>query len=154
MPDHGGFSFSDFAATLANDIIESLIIDVNVELDFAFGLDLNPMFKEHSKSRIPGRFIQLNHFDMWGGLGVNEWTSNIDLLGLDFKVAEAKAMLNISSTLSSHPLRITSVSQLGDLVRPPNEESDRIIFQAGLDVSFPIFLTYGGIGVGTRIDYL
>lgn len=153
MPDHGGFSFTDFAEELTNNIIQSLIVDMNVELDFAFGLDLGPTLKEYSTNRVPNRFIQVNHFEMWGGVGVNDWTSDLDLLGLDFKVAEAVAMLNISSTLSSSPLRLTTASQLADLVLPPNEESDRIIFQASLFADIPIFLTSGGIGVGSRIQY-
>lgn len=155
MPNHGGFSFSDFAGELATDLIESLVVDVNVELDFAFGLDLNPTFDKNARSRYPDLFIRINHFDTWGAVGVLDWTSNLVLpLGLDLFVSEARAMLNISSTLSTYPIRMASPSQLATLVNPLNEDSERIIFNADLDVVLPIFLTYEGIGLGTRIEYL
>jgi hypothetical protein len=89
-----------------------------------------------------------------GSIGVNEWTSDFDWFGLEFSISQAKAMLDVSSTLSSFPIRITSPSQLIDLVKPPTEESDKIIFQAGLDVEFPVFLMHGGVGVGARIGFL
>ena len=49
---------------------------------------------------------------------------------------------------------MASPSQLATLVNPLNEDSERIIFNADLDVVLPIFLTYEGIGLGTRIEYL
>ena len=70
-----GFSFADTAADLANDLIESLVIDVAVDLDFAFGLDLNPMFESSDTSimdRIPNPFIRNPHqFDLAGVIGAN-----------------------------------------------------------------------------------
>lgn len=157
MPDKGGFSFVDTAEDLANDLIQSLVIDVSVALDFQFGLDLNPLFNSSATSwwdRIPDPFIQINQFNIMGSIGVNEWTSDFDWFGLEFSISQAKAMLDVSSTLSSFPIRITSPSQLIDLVKPPTEESDKIIFQAGLDVEFPVFLMHGGVGVGARIGFL
>ena len=154
MPNHGGFSFAAAANELASNIIQSLVIDVNVELDFAFGFDLTPTFDEYASSRVPNLFIQINHFDMWGALGVLDWTSDIDLSGVDFIVSEARALLNVSSTLSSHPIRINSPSELTALVNPPAEDSERIIFSASLEVNFPVFLIYGGVGFGARIEYL
>ena len=156
MPNQGGFSFKDTAEELANDLVKSLVVDVNVEFDFAFVLDLNPMFDEYATSkmdRLPGRSIQINHFKMWGALGVNEWTSSIDFSGLQFVISEAMALVNISSTLSSSPIRLNSPSELTALVNPPTEESDRILFEASLDVVFPVFLMYDGIGYGTVIEY-
>jgi hypothetical protein len=157
MPDKGGFSFADTAEELANDLIQSLVIDVSVALDFQFGLDLNPLFNSSATSlwdRIPDPFIQIRQFDLMGSVGVNEWTSTFDFSGLEFSISQAKAMLDISSTLSTSTIRITSPSQLIDLLKPPTEESDKIIFQASLDVEFPVFLMYEGVGVGARISFL
>jgi hypothetical protein len=157
MPDKGGFSFVDAAEDLANDLIQSLVIDVSVALDFQFGLDLNPLFNSSATSwwdRIPDVFIQINQFDLIGSIGVNEWTSAFDFSGLEFSISQAKAMLNVSSTLSTSPIKISQPSQLIDLVKPPTEESDKIIFQASLDVEFPVFLMYEGVGVGARIGFL
>ena len=58
--DLGDFSFADNAIALANDLIDSLVIDVAVDLDFAFGLDLNPMFNSPSApSTSSGPFVSL-----------------------------------------------------------------------------------------------
>ena len=156
MPSQGGFSFKDTAEELANNLVDSLVTDVNVELDFAFVLDLNPMFDEYTTSkmdRIPNRSIQINHFKTWGTLGLNEWTSSIDFSGLEFVISEAVALLDLSSTLSSSPIRLNSPSELIALVTPPSEDSDRIVFEASLDIVFPVFLMYDGIGYGTVIEY-
>ena len=94
MPDQGGFSFVDTAEELANDLIQSLVVDVQVDLDFVFGLDLNPIFNSSAigiLDRIPHPFIQINQFDISGVIGVNDWTSNFDFSGLDFAIAGAKA---------------------------------------------------------------
>ena len=155
---NSGFSFADNAIELANDLINSLVIDVAIDLDFVFGLNLNPIFNSSSTSildRVPDFFIQINHFDITGILGVNDWTSSIDFSGLEFTISEAKALLNVSSTLSSHPMRINSPSELTTLVNSPtSEDRERIIFSASLDVSFPVFLIHEGIGFGIRIEYL
>ena len=87
-------------------------------------------------------------------MGVNEWTSEFDWNGLEFAISQARAMLDISSTLTTSPIRITSPAQLVALVNPPNEGSDRILFNASLDIDFPVFLMYEGIGLGARIQYL
>lgn len=71
MPNHGGFSFADTAEELANDLIQSLVVDVVFDLDFAFGLDLNPTFDKYAKSRIPNLFIKINHFDMKGKFAIH-----------------------------------------------------------------------------------
>lgn len=157
MPNKGGFSFVGTAEELANDLVQSLAIDVAVGLDFTFGLDLNPMFNSSATSfldRIPDPFIQINQFDIQGSVGVNEWTSEFDWNGLEFAISQARAMLDISSTLTTSPIRITSPAQLVALVNPPNEGSDRILFNASLDIDFPVFLMYEGIGLGARIQYL
>ena len=157
MPDQGGFSFANSAEELANDLIQSLVIDVNVEFDFAFGLDLNPLFDPTADSiwgRIPDPFIRMNQFDMRGAIGVLDWTSNLDLFGVEFIVNNAKAMLNISSTLSSTPARISSPTMFFELINTPSNDSDRIVFEASLDIDFPMLLIYEGIGVSTRIGYL
>ena len=157
MPSQGGFSFKDTAEELANDLVQSLVIDVNVDLEFEFGLDLNPMFNSSAISwidRIPNPFIQLNQFDITGAIGVNEWTSNFDFSGLEFAITQAKAMLNTSVTLSSSPIRIASPSDFTALVKPPSEDSDKILFEASLEVAFPVFLIYEGVGFGAVIEYL
>ena len=152
-----GFSFANNAIELADDLIESLVIDVAIDLDFMFGLDLNPLFNSSATNiwdRVPDLFIQINHFDITGVLGVNDWTSSLDFSGLEFTITEARALVNVSSTLSSQPIRINSLSELTALLNPPAEDSERIIFSASLEVNFPVFLIYGGVGVGARIEYL
>ena len=157
MPDQGGFSFVDTAEELANDLIQSLVVDVQVDLDFVFGLDLNPIFNSSAigiLDRIPHPFIQINQFDISGVIGVNDWTSNFDFSGLDFAIAGAKALLTISSTLSASPIIIDSPSKLIELVKPSTEDSKRILFGASLDINFPVFLLFEGIGFGAAIEYL
>ena len=155
MPGHDeGFSFKDTAAQLANDLIESLVIDVSVQLDIAFGLDLNPMFNEYAFG-FPSPFIQINHFDLNGLLGINEWTSTIDFTeDLQFAVAEAVALVNISASTSPSSIRITSPSELASLVNPLTDNNDQIVFEASLEVVFPVFLIYDGIGLGVRVEYM
>ena len=138
-------------------MIESFVIDVGVNLDFAFGLDITPMFDSSATTladRIPNPFLRINEFQMDGLIGVNEWTTTIPFSGIEFKVAEAKALLSISSSLSSTPITISNPSQLVELVNPPTTSSDRIIFQAGLDVSLPMFLIFGEFGFGAKIEYM
>lgn len=156
MPSQGGFSFVDTAEVLANDLIQSLVIDASVDLEFNFGLDLMPMFNSSANSwidRIPDPFIQLNQFDIEGAIGVNEWTSNFDFSGLEFAITQAKAMLNTSVTLSSSPIRISSPSELYELMKPSSEDSERLVFEASFEVDFPVFLIYEGVGFGARIGY-
>lgn len=154
MPDLGGFSFVDTAEDLANDLIRSLVIDVAVDLDFLFVVDLNPTFDPYAISRIPNFHIQINHFDMQGAFGVNDWTTALGWSGVELAVSQAKAMVGINSTLSSFPIIINSSSELLNLVNPPSEDSDRILFDANLEVDFPLFFTYQGIGAGSRIEYM
>ena len=151
MPSQGGFSFVDTAEDLANDIIQSLLTDVAVDLDFAFGLNLDPMFDLSSS---PDPFIQISQFDVSGVIGVNEWTSSLIFSDVEFAVAQAKALINITSALSSSPIRINSPPEFTALVYPPTEDSEQIIFEAGLDVAFPVFLLFNGIGFGAAIEYL
>ena len=156
MPTQGGFSFVDSAAELADDLIKSLAIDVTVDLDFAFGLNLNPMFNSSASvsDRLPVPFIQLNQFDLSGLVGVNEWSSSLDLGGVQFSITEAKALLSIKATLSSdEPIVITHPSNLTALVQPASG-SDGIVFEAGLDVLFPVFLMFDDLGFGARIGFM
>ena len=51
------------------------------------------------------------------------------------------------------PIRITNPSDLVALVNPPTQDSDRIVFEASLDVVFPVFLIYQGVGIGSKIEY-
>ena len=150
MPSQGGFSFVDTAEDLANDIIQSLLIDVAVDLDFAFGLNLDPMFDLSSS---PDPFIQISQFDVSGVIGVNEWTSSLIFSDVEFAVAQAKALINITSALSSSPIRISSPTELTALVNPPADGSDGISFQTSLDVVFPVFLIVHGVGFGGKILY-
>lgn len=151
-----GFSFADTAADLANDLIESLVIDVAVDLDFAFGLDLNPMFNSSATSivdRIPNPFIRINQFDLAGVIGVNEWTTSIPFETIEFAVTEAKALLEVSASLSSSPIDIATPSALVDLMNP-QATGDRIAFGASLAIEFPVFLMFNNIGFGASITYL
>lgn len=150
------FSFADTATDLANDMIESLAIDVAVDLDFIFGLDLNPMFDSSTTSvmeRLPNPYIRINKFDLAGVIGVNEWSTTLPFGDVEFSVAEAKALLTASASLSSSPIDITTPFALVDLVTPHATGGDRIVFAASLDVDFPVFLTYSGAGAGSRIQY-
>ena len=154
---NSGFSFTDNAVELVNDLIDSLVINAAVDLDFAFGLDLNPMFDSSATSildRIPDPFIQLNQFDVSGLIGVNEWSSSLDFNGLEFSITEAKALLSISATLSSsEPIVITTPSELTGLVQPTSG-NDGIVFQASLMVDFPVFLMFDSVGFGARIKFV
>lgn len=153
-----GFSFADHAANLTNDLIQSLVIDASVDLDFAFGLDLNPMFDSTATSiveRLPNPFIQINQFDISASIGVNEWSTSIPFNGVKFAVTEAKALLNVSAALSSSPITITAPSELLNLVNQ-SSTGDRIVFAGSLDVVFPVFLLFGQVqvGFGATIKYL
>jgi hypothetical protein len=152
-----GFSFADQAADLANDLIKSLVIDASVNLDFAFGLDLNPMFDSSAPSiidRLPNPFIKINQFDISASIGVNEWSTTIPFNDIEFAVTQAKALLNVSAALSSSsPIKIATPSDLLNLVNP-QATGDRIVFEASLDVVFPVFLLFGDVGFGASIKYL
>lgn len=152
-----GFSFADQAADLANDLIKSLVIDASVNLDFAFGLDLNPMFNSSATSiidRLPNPFIKINQFDISASIGVNEWSTTISFNDIEFAVTQAKALLNVSAALSSlSPIKIATPSDLLNLVNP-QATGDRIVFEASLDVVFPVFLLFGDVGFGASIKYL
>ena len=161
--DLGDFSFADNAIALANDLIDSLVIDVAVDLDFAFGLDLNPMFNSPSVpspsatsilDRIPDPFIQLNQFDISGLIGVNEWSSNLDFNGFQFAITMAKALLSINATLStsSEPIVINTPSELAGLVQPASG-NDGIVLEASLEVVFPVFLIIDNVGLGAKIEF-
>ena len=152
MPDHGGFSFVDTASQLANDLIESLVVDVAVVLDLMFGLDLNPLFNEYSRG-LPDPFIQINHFDLNGAVGINDWETTIEFGGVEFSITGAKALLSIHSSTRPSPIRLSSASDFVGLINPATEDSDQIIFHLGLDVVFPVFLIYQGIGVGSTIEF-
>lgn len=152
-----GFSFATNAQQLVDDLIESLIIDVKVDIDFAFGLDITPMFDSSATAlsdRIPNPFVQINQFQIDGLVGVNEWSSNIQFSDLEFAVTEAKALLSISSSLSSTPTIINNPSQFMQLINPTTTSGDRITFGAGLDVSLPVFLIFGDFGFGAEIEYM
>ena len=155
MPLLGDFSFINTAETLASDLIQSVVSNLWIALDFEFIMDLNPIFDEFAASRIPNSFIRINHFDMWGEVGVNDWNTQIDFSGVKFTVSEAMALVNVSAALSSSsPIIIDSPSDFEALVNPPTENSDKIVFDAGLQIDFPVFLTFEGVGVGSRIGYM
>ena len=84
---------------------------------------------------------------------MNDWTTTIQLGDVNFSVVGAKALLNISSSILPSPIRISNPSDLVTLVNPTTEDSNQIIFEASLDVVFPVFLIYQGIGIGSRIEY-
>lgn len=143
------FSFVESAETLANDLINSLVIDVAVNLDFAFGLDLNNLFETGvpMANRLPVPFIEINAFDVSGLVGVNEWSTNsLDIGDFSFSITEAKALVEVSSTIPTPPLVINGPSMLEDL--------SGINFGAGLEVVFPVFIIFADIGFGARIEYL
>jgi hypothetical protein len=142
------FSFKDNAEALANDLINSLVIDVEVNLDFAFGLDLSNLFDTiiPMVKRVPESFIEINMFDISGLLGVNEWsTSSLDIGDFSLSITEAKALVEISSKIPSPPLVIHSPTMITDI--------SAIVFSARLDVVLPVFIVFGEVGAGARIEY-
>lgn len=142
------FSFVNSAEALANDLINSLVVDVAVNLDFAFGLDLSNLFNVGvpMASRVPVSFIEINTFDISGLLGVNEWsTSSLNIGDFFFSITEAKALVEVSSKIPSSPLIINGPSMLADL--------SGIDFGASLEVVFPVFIVFEDIGFGARIQY-
>lgn len=149
-----GFSFSATASSLAEDLINSLVVDVAVDLDLAFGLNLNPLFGTNKSlaDRIPDPFMRINQFDFSGTFGVNEWSTNLPLAGFNFAITEAKALVNVSSTLTTPPLIISSLSNVTGLF---NSTNAAVAVSASLDVVFPVFLIFGdpGVGFGAKIEY-
>jgi hypothetical protein len=85
--DLAGFSFADTASNLASDLMNSLVIDVAVDLEFAFGLDLNPLFNNRTW---PKPLFHINRFDVDGVLGVNEWSTELTLGDFTVAITEAK----------------------------------------------------------------
>lgn len=84
---------------------------------------------------------------------MNDWTTTIQLGDVNFSVVGAKALLNISSSILPSPIRISNPSDLVTLVNPTTEDSNQIVFEASIDVVFPVFLIYQGVGIGSRIEY-
>ena len=137
---------------LANDLIQALVIDVAVDLDFLFVVDLNPTFDPYAENRWPNFYIQVNHFDMQGRFGIDDWTTSLSYADIELKVGQASAMVGLNATLSSFPITINSPSEILDLVNYTTE-GEKVLFEADLEVDFPVFLTYLGVGAGARIEY-
>jgi hypothetical protein len=79
-------------------LLRPFSLDVNIDL--TFGINLLDDVRLESRP-----FIQINQFDVSGSAGVNEWSSILKLPGgFGFSVAEAKALVSISSALTSPPL--------------------------------------------------
>ena len=85
--DLAGFSFADTAQDLASDLLNSLVVDVAVDLEFAFGLDLNPLFNNRTW---PTPLFHINRLDVDGVLGVNEWSTGQTLGDFEVAITEAK----------------------------------------------------------------
>jgi hypothetical protein len=146
----GGFSFGTYATQLAEDLTASIVIDVAVSIDIAFGLDLSNLFNSSlpALERIPSPFMLINEFNINGLLGINEWSSKLEFGEFDFMITEAKALVSVSADVTSPPIAIQSPSDFLSLF-----SSSAIGFSASLDVSFPVFVIVGDFGFGARIDY-
>jgi hypothetical protein len=146
----GGFSFGTYATQLAEDLTTSIVIDVAVSIDIAFGLDLSNLFNSSLSAleRIPSPFMLINEFNINGLLGINEWSSKLEFGEFDFMITEAKALVAVSANVASSPIPIQSPSDFLSLF-----SSSAIEFSASLDVSFPVFVIVGDFGFGARIDY-
>jgi hypothetical protein len=146
----GGFSFGTYASQLAEELTESIVIDVAVSIDIAFGLDLSDLFNSSlpALERIPSPFMLINEFNINGLVGINEWSSKLSFGEFDFMITEAKALVAVSANVTSPPIAIENPSDFLSLFN-----SSAIDFSASLDVSFPVFVIVGDFGFGARIDY-
>lgn len=151
--DLGGFSFAGAAETLANSLVNSIVIGASADISVLFGLDLTNLFDSQG---IPSPYVSINRFELSGFLGVNEWSYRDrlpePLEAFDFGVTEAKALVNISADVPSGPVKISSPSDFFALI-DPNAANPAISLKASLDVSLPTFVNVGGFGFGARIRY-
>lgn len=146
--DLGNFAFGDHVETLVTDLIESIVIDAAAEIELSFGLDLNPVFNS-STDRIPNPFFEIKKFNLTGSVGINEWSTELDLAPFKFAITEAKAMVDVSATIPSPPISITSPIDFRGLF-----DSSTIDLSASLDVSLPVFIVASdSFGFGAKITY-
>ena len=156
--DLGGFSFAGAAETLANSLVDSIVIGASADISVLFGLDLTNLFNSTLDlgTRIPSPYVSINRFELSGFLGVNEWSYRDrlpePLEAFDFGVTEAKALVKISAEVPSGPVQISSPSDFFALI-DPNAANPAISLKASLDVSLPTFVNVGGFGFGARIRY-
>lgn len=118
-----GFNFADQAATVVEDLINSLIIGIDVDIDIQIGLDLTNVFNKTAQSRLPSPFLQLNTFDVEGYIGFTEWSTEViidtDTMNARLLVTEASALMNINfAIIGNEPLMITSAGQFLSIISP------------------------------------
>ena len=147
----GGFSLSTASDDLVQSLISSLTIGARLDLNVAFGLDLEPVFNSSKASlqeRLPEPFVQINHFNLDAKFGVNEWTASLKVDPFLIGISEARALCKVKA-ISNDPFVISSPVDLKELIAP----AGKIDISASLDVSLPIFSIYNGFGFGARIRY-
>lgn len=116
-----GFNFADQAATVVEDLINSLIIGIDLDINIQMGLDLTNVFNKTAQSRLPSPFLQLNTFDVEGYIGFTEWSTEviIDTMNARLLVTEASALMNINfAIIGNEPLLITSAGQFLSIISP------------------------------------
>lgn len=149
----GGFSFADTALTLVNDLVNSLVVGVHVDVDVRFGLDLNNLFNKTATTRLPSPFLKLYTFDVEGVIGIDEWSTVVALDEFELAITEAKALVNIvAGKTSATPLLLRSASDFVSLLSPNGVGG--IGLMASLDVRMPVFIAYDGLGFGATIHYV
>lgn len=150
--DLGGFSFTETASTLAGDLVNSLVIGVHVDVDVRFGLDLNNLFNETAVSRLPSPFLKLYTFDVEGMMGINEWSTSLEIQGFKVAITEARALFGIEAGITSGaPLLLKSAHDFLNAISPTNASG--IGLTASLDVRMPIFVLFQGLGFGATLQY-
>lgn len=116
-----GFNFVDQAAKVVEDLINSLIIGIDVNIDIQMGLDLTNVFNKTAQSRLPIPFLQLNTFDVEGYIGFTEWSSDVTIPEINARllVTEASALMNLHfGIIGNEPLLITSAGEFLSIISP------------------------------------
>jgi hypothetical protein len=149
----GGFDFTETASTLAEDLMTSLVIGVHVDIDVRFGLDMNNLFNETAESRFPAPFLKLYKFDVEGIIGVDEWSSMLEVEQFDVAITEARALFGIEVGITSGtPLLLESAQDFLSLISPT--DTSGIGLNASLDVRMPVFIAFEGLGFGATMSYV
>lgn len=149
----GGFDFAETASTLVTDLINSLVIGVHVDVDVRFGLDLNNLFNETAESRLPVPFLKLYKFDVEGMIGVDEWSTVLEIEQFELAITEARALVGIEAGITAEtPFLIESAQDFLSLIYP--SDAAGIGLNASLDVSMPVFITFNGLGFGATVQYV
>lgn len=173
-----GFSFAEKADKVVEDLINSLVIGIDVDIDIQFGLDLTNVFNRTAQSRLPSPFLQLTTFDVGGYIGFSEWSTALTIDDdTRLLITEASALININAgIIGNKPLLLKSATDFLSIISPTSlngigecciskslyniylvTDLLRCFVCTGLHASFsvklPIFVSVEGIGAGATIMY-